>query len=57
MKRYYLITLGICLLVLLAGSFAYGIWDRAPILDQLKVGGQKAIPVSRRYYNSLSALL
>ena len=38
MKRYYLITLGICLLVLLAGSFAYGIWDRAPILDKLKVG-------------------
>jgi hypothetical protein len=26
-------------------------------LAQLKVGGQKAIPVSRRYYDSLSALL
>jgi len=38
MKRYYFTTLAICLLVLLAGSFAYGIWDRAPILDKLKVG-------------------
>ena len=38
MKRYYITTVVICLLVLLAGSFAYGIWDRAPVLDHLKVG-------------------
>ena len=38
MKRYYITTVMICLLVLLAGSFAYGIWDRAPVLDHLKVG-------------------
>ena len=38
MKRYYLTTLVICLLVLLAGSFAYDIWDRTPMLDKLKVG-------------------
>ena len=46
MKRYYLITLGICLLVLLAGSFAYGIWDRAPILDKLNNAGTKAYRVT-----------
>jgi len=38
MKRYYITTAVICLLVLLAGSFAYGIWNRAPVLDHLKVG-------------------
>ncbi|MBR0408644.1 MAG: BMP family ABC transporter substrate-binding protein [Clostridia bacterium] len=38
MKRYYLTTLAICLLVLLAGSFAYGVWDRRPMLSELKVG-------------------
>ena len=38
MKRYYLTTLAICLLVLLAGSFAFGVWDRSPMLDKLKVG-------------------
>ena len=38
MKRYYLITLAICLLVLLAGSFVFDIWDRAPVLDKVKVG-------------------
>ena len=38
MKRYYITTLVICLLVLLAGSFAYGFWDRSPALKELKVG-------------------
>lgn len=38
MKRYYITTAVICLLVLLAGSFAFGIWNRAPVLDHLKVG-------------------
>ena len=38
MKRYYLITLAICLLVLLAGSFVFDIWDGSPVLDKVKVG-------------------
>lgn len=38
MKRYYVTTLAICLLVLLVGSFVFDIWNRAPQLDKLKVG-------------------
>ncbi|MBR5110780.1 MAG: BMP family ABC transporter substrate-binding protein [Clostridia bacterium] len=60
MKRYYITTAVICLLVLLTFSFVLDFWDRAPAVDELKVGfiyeSDESTPYTYNFYQAQEAL-
>ncbi|MBR3015783.1 MAG: BMP family ABC transporter substrate-binding protein [Clostridia bacterium] len=60
MKRYYITTAVICLLVLLTFSFVFDFWDQAPAVDELKVGfiyeNDESTPYTYNFYLAQEAL-
>ena len=60
MKRYYLTTAAICLLVLLSFSFVFDFWDQTPVVDGIKVGfiyeNDESTPYTYNFYLAQEAL-
>ena len=60
MKRYYITTAVICLLVLLTFSFVFDFWDQTPVVDELKVGfiyeNDESTPYTYNFFLAQEAL-